>query len=163
MADFVFFLTKTPLSDFFGSFLAAVTAAGFAFAGALLFAAAPAAPIGGGLFAALSRAATALRWRQMAGGHGVEPRTRGHGERSMTYSLKCLSSSPSISLRRRSSSRCFSSTESRKRTSSSSSARNWFPAVSRSVPLSAHGSRSAESAIGSPSLLRSSHSSCLAA
>ena len=53
-----FFFTRTPLSDFLASFFAGA-GAGFAFGGALL----PAvlvAPIGGGLLAAVSRAATAL-------------------------------------------------------------------------------------------------------
>lgn len=44
-----------------------------------------------------------------------------------TYSRKFLSSSPSSSFCIRSSSRCFSSMESRNRTSSSSRARNWLP------------------------------------
>ena len=55
-----FFLTKTPFNAFFGSFFAGA-AVGFALGGALLLLiAVVAAPIGGGLFAAVSRAATAL-------------------------------------------------------------------------------------------------------
>lgn len=53
-----FFLTRTPLSDFFASFLTGA-GAGFALGGPLLLAALV-TPIGGGLFAAVSRAATAL-------------------------------------------------------------------------------------------------------
>ncbi len=52
------FLTRTPLSDFFTSFLTGA-GAGFALGGPLLLAVLV-APIGGGLFAAVSRAATAL-------------------------------------------------------------------------------------------------------
>ena len=53
-----FFLTRTPLSDFLASFFAGA-GAGFVFGGAL-FPAVLVAPIGGGLLAAVSRAATAL-------------------------------------------------------------------------------------------------------
>ena len=57
-AGFVFFLTRTPFKAFFASFFAGA-ALGLAVVGGLT--AAAAAPIGGGLFAAFSRAATALR------------------------------------------------------------------------------------------------------
>ncbi|KAI0080245.1 hypothetical protein K474DRAFT_292860 [Panus rudis PR-1116 ss-1] len=75
--------------------------------------------IGGG-FVAFSRAATALCKSDISCAL-----LRRHRE---TYSRKLWSSLPSISFRMRSSSRCFSRIESRKSTSSSSSARNWFPA-----------------------------------
>ena len=71
-AGLVFFLTRTPFKAFFASFFAGA-ALGLAVEGGLTTAAA--APIGGGLFAAFSRAATALR--KMSTSSGERPTDTG--------------------------------------------------------------------------------------
>ncbi len=73
----------------------------------------------------------------------------------MTYSLKFLTSSPSFSLRWRSSSSCFSLMESKNIISSSSRARNWFARLWLDWAASTAWVRI-------PSFVFSSHSSCFA-
>lgn len=112
--SFAFFFTTTPLSAFF--FVAVAGSLGFAGAAAGAVTGVDFDMIGGGLFAALVRAATALIT------------TSDHREtyfsRKLTHSRKFFTSSPSRCLRWRSSSSCRSRIESRKAISSSSRARN---------------------------------------
>jgi hypothetical protein len=133
-ADFVFFFTMTPLRDAFVGFLAGTDAVFGADAEVDSTAGA-----GGGVLT-ITFAATALYYRGHAHGKRMCNRARCICFARLTYSRKDLSSSPSRSLRSRSSCSRRSLMESRNMISSSSRARNWFA-----------------------NLVFSSHSSCLAA
>ncbi len=131
-ADFGFFFTMTPLRDAFVGFLAGTDAVFGADAEADSTAGA-----GGGVLT-ITFAATALYYRGHA--HGKRMYNSAMHLLCKAYSRKDLSSSPSRSLRSRSSCSRRSLMESRNMISSSSRARNWFA-----------------------NLVFSSHSSCLAA
>lgn len=118
---FGFFFTRTPFSDFLVSFLIIGGGAEDLLLAVVLLGA---DGVTGGGFAAFSRAATAL----FSSGRKVKLDLRNGDEHNKnTYCRKPSSSFPSDSWRSFSSCLCFSSTESRKSTSSSSRARNWFP------------------------------------